>query len=166
MPTRFGRRPEAGAPRSNLSTCRTWRARRQHRPGWLRTGCGCWHFAVNLFSVAVVAAVAALLGKLVGLGGVGMFGVVLALAFVTELGASAWLTGGQTSGKAVCSLTVRRIDGAAPARTLGSLVWAVGRHSVGYLMVDVLGLGPCRTGNSAKAVPGLRLRHRSCRHLD
>lgn len=56
-------------------------------------------FAVDLFSVAVVAAVAALLGKLVGLGGVRVFVVVLALAFVTELGASVWLTGGRPLGR-------------------------------------------------------------------
>lgn len=55
-----------------------------------------------------------------------------------------WLTGGQTVGKALFGLTERRIDGAKPKATLGGLAWAVGRHSWGYLVIDVLGVGRSR----------------------
>lgn len=51
-----------------------------------------------------------------------------------------WLTG-QTVGKAVANLEVRRVDGGEYVRTTRGLLWALGRASLGYLLVDVLGLG-------------------------
>lgn len=97
-------------------------------------------FAVDLFTFAVVAAVLVLVGKLFGVDSVALFVVALAVGLVSYLAVSVWLTG-QTIGKALFGLTVRRVDGSAPPRTLGGLAWAVGRHSVGYVVVDVFGLG-------------------------
>jgi hypothetical protein len=52
-----------------------------------------------------------------------------------------WLTGGKTLGKALCNLSVCHLDGSAPAHDAAGLVWAFGRASVGYLVVDMFGLG-------------------------
>ncbi len=56
-------------------------------------------------------------------------------------GLSVWLTGGLTLGKAVCGLTERRLDGSPVAADLTGLAWSLTRHSIGYVVVDVLGLG-------------------------
>jgi RDD family len=98
-------------------------------------------FAVDLLCVAAPLSVAALVGVLAGIASPLWIMLVLAVAFVTYASASVWLTGGKTIGKAICGLTERRIDGSAPPRTLGGLAWAIGRHSVGYLVIDVFGLG-------------------------
>jgi uncharacterized RDD family membrane protein YckC len=66
---------------------------------------------------------------------------VLLLVFVVYHTASVWLTGGKTIGKALCNLSVGHLDGSAPAHDAAGLVWALGRASVGYLIVDVFGLG-------------------------
>ncbi len=65
----------------------------------------------------------------------------LILVFVVYHTASVWLTGGKTIGKAACNLSVCHLDGSAPAQDAAGLVWAFGRASVGYLVVDVFGLG-------------------------
>jgi uncharacterized RDD family membrane protein YckC len=98
-------------------------------------------FVLDVLCIAVVLAVPALLGKLLGFGSAALFAVVVALMVMYFQAVSVWLTGGQTIGKALFGLTVRRIDGSAPPRTPRGLAWAVGRHSVGYLVVDVVGLG-------------------------
>jgi Tol biopolymer transport system component/uncharacterized RDD family membrane protein YckC len=67
--------------------------------------------------------------------------VALGLSLAVILGLSVWLSGGQTLGKAVLGLTERRLDGSAPAPTLRGLAWSLGRHSWGYLVVDMLGVG-------------------------
>jgi uncharacterized RDD family membrane protein YckC len=67
--------------------------------------------------------------------------VALGLSLAVILGLSVWLSGGQTLGKAVFGLTERRLDGSAPAPTLRGLAWSLGRHSWGFLVVDVLGVG-------------------------
>ncbi|WFB07828.1 RDD family protein [Streptomyces sp. LX-29] len=74
------------------------------------------------------------------LGFLAIFLLIFALAFISLLATEVWLTG-QTVGKAMRGLTVRRLDGAAPARTPAGLGWATARQSVGYLVVDVFGLG-------------------------
>lgn len=51
-----------------------------------------------------------------------------------------WLTG-QTVGKAISNLEVRRVDGAAFVRVPRALPWALGRSSLGYLVVDAVGIG-------------------------
>jgi len=61
-----------------------------------------------------------------------------AVWFVYYVSATVWLMDGQTAGKAVCGLRVRRIDGSLPSRARGDLAWSFGRHSVGYLIADVL----------------------------
>lgn len=69
-------------------------------------------------------------------------GVVLVMAGLAGVGGlSVWLTGGLTMGKALTGLTERRIDAAAPRTDLTGLAWSLSRHSVGYVLVDVLGLG-------------------------
>lgn len=67
--------------------------------------------------------------------------VAFGLSMAVILGLSVWLSGGQTLGKAVFGLTERRLDGSAPAPSLRGLAWSLGRHSWGYVVVDVLGLG-------------------------
>lgn len=51
-----------------------------------------------------------------------------------------WLTG-QTVGKAISNLEVRRADGATFVRVPRALPWALGRSSLGYLVVDAVGIG-------------------------
>lgn len=65
------------------------------------------------------------------------FVLVVFVAYHTTL---LWLTG-QTVGKAVANLEVRRVDGIDYVRTSRGLLWVLGRSSIGYLLVDVLGLG-------------------------
>jgi uncharacterized RDD family membrane protein YckC len=98
-------------------------------------------FAVDVLSIAAVLAVPALLGKLLGFGSAALFVIVVVLTVMYYQAVSVWLSGGQTIGKALFGLTVRCLDGAAPPRTPRGLAWFLGRHSVGYLVVDVLGLG-------------------------
>lgn len=72
------------------------------------------------------------------------FFVVLLICFGASLavisGTSVWLTGGQTLGKAIVGLTERRV-GRDPSQDLRGLGWSLGRHSVGYLVIDVFGAG-------------------------
>jgi len=98
-------------------------------------------FAVDLACVVAVLVAPILFGTLAGVRSLWLLGLVLTVGLITYLTVSVWLTGGQTIGKAMCSLTVRRIDGTAPARTWVGLAWSLGRHSAGYLLVDVFGLG-------------------------
>jgi uncharacterized RDD family membrane protein YckC len=98
-------------------------------------------FAIDVLCVAIVAASLVLLGKLANIESLTLFVVAVTAGFVAYTSASVWLTDGQTIGKAACGLVVHRIDGAAPGRTLRGLAWAIGRHSVGYFVADVFGLG-------------------------
>lgn len=56
-------------------------------------------------------------------------------------GTLAWLTGGLTIGKAYCGLLVRRRDESPIRLELGDFGRMVGRHSLGYVVIDVVGLG-------------------------
>jgi hypothetical protein len=67
--------------------------------------------------------------------------VVLVMAWVIYQTGSVWLTGGRTTGKAACNLSVRRVDGSAPRQNRAGLAWAFGRASLGYLVIDMGGLG-------------------------
>lgn len=98
-------------------------------------------FAVDLACVTAALLLPILVGTLAGVGSLGLFALVLAACLITYLTVWVWLTGGQTIGKAMFNLTVRRINGAAPARTWRGLAWSLGRHSAGYLVADVFGLG-------------------------
>ncbi len=60
--------------------------------------------------------------------------------FVAYHTALVWLTG-QTVGKAISNLEVRRSDGEAFLRAPRALPWILGRSSLGYLLVDALGIG-------------------------
>jgi uncharacterized RDD family membrane protein YckC len=94
-------------------------------------------FAVDLLLVAIVSVPIA-----TAVSGSILFVVAtLVLVFVVYHTASVWLTGGKTIGKALCNLSVGHLDGSAPAHDLAGLIWAFGRASVGYLVVDVFGLG-------------------------
>jgi uncharacterized RDD family membrane protein YckC len=97
-------------------------------------------FAVDLACVVAVLIPLILAGILAGIGSLGLFTLVVVACLLTYLTVWVWLSG-QTVGKAVFNLTVRRIDDTAPARTWRGLVWSLGRHSVGYVIADVFGLG-------------------------
>ena len=93
-------------------------------------------FTIDLLLVAAVTgAVAVVTGSLLG------YAVVLLMAWVAYQTGSVWLTGGRTIGKAACNLSVRHIDGSAPRQDLAGLAWAFGRASLGYLVIDMGGLG-------------------------
>ena len=66
---------------------------------------------------------------------------MLLIAWVAYQTGSVWLTGGRTIGKAACNLSVRHIDGSAPRQDRAGLAWAFGRASLGYLIIDMCGLG-------------------------
>ena len=93
-------------------------------------------FTIDLLLVAVATGATALVtGSLL------LYIIVLLLAWVIYQTAAVWLTGGRTIGKAACSLSVRRIDGSAPRQDRAGLAWAFGRASLGYLVIDMCGLG-------------------------
>ena len=97
-------------------------------------------FGTDAVVVAVVFGLALVLDMFAGVSTVVLY-VTASVTYVYYLGAAMWLMDGQTAGKAACGLVVRRIDGTPPPHSLGGLLWAFGRHSVGYVVVDVLGLG-------------------------
>ncbi len=93
-------------------------------------------FTIDLLLVAAATGVtAAATGSLL------LYAIVLLVAWVAYQTASVWLTGGRTIGKAACNLSVRHIDGSAPRQDPAGLVWAFGRASLGYLVIDMCGLG-------------------------
>ncbi len=95
-------------------------------------------FTIDLLLVAAATGVtAAATGSLL------LYAIVLLVAWVAYQTASVWLTGGRTIGKAACNLSVRHIDGSAPRQDPAGLVWAFGRASLGYLVIDMCGLGGC-----------------------
>lgn len=102
-------------------------------------------FLVDVSAVALVFGVEVLLGQIAGLDPTRFMlltsAVVLGVIFALVQGLLVWLTGGQTIGKALFGLTERRAVGTRPTATLRELAWAVGRHSWGYLVIDVLGVG-------------------------
>jgi len=107
-------------------------------------------FMIDLFLLAVATGTAAAVtGSLV------VYAVVLLMAWVIYQTGSVWLTSGRTIGKAACSLSVRRIDGSAPRQDRAGLAWAFGRASLGYLVIDMGGLG---------ILVGLRNPRRRCLH--
>ena len=107
-------------------------------------------FMIDLFLLAVATgAAAAVTGSLV------VYAVVLLMAWVIYQTGAVWLTGGRTIGKAACSLSVRHIDGSAPRQDRAGLAWAFGRASLGYLVIDMGGLG---------ILVGLRNPRRRCLH--
>jgi uncharacterized RDD family membrane protein YckC len=107
-------------------------------------------FTIDLSLVAAAArVVTAATGSLLA------YAIVLLTAWVAYQTASVWLTGGRTIGKAACSLSVRHIDGSAPRQDRAGLAWAFGRASLGYLVIDMGGLG---------VLAALRSRRRRCLH--
>ena len=93
-------------------------------------------FAIDLLLVAAATGVTAVVtGSLL------LYAIVLLIAWIAYQTGSVWLTGGRTIGKAACNLSVRRIDGSAPRQDLAGLAWAFGRASLGYLVIDMGGLG-------------------------
>ena len=88
-----------------------------------------------LIAIATVPIAVAVSGSTV------LVAAALLLVFVVYHTASVWLTGGKTIGKALCNLQVGHLDRSAPTHDAAGLVWAFGRSSVGYLVVDVFGLG-------------------------
>lgn len=75
---------------------------------------------------------------------IAVVGTVTVLAAAS--GTSVWVTGGLTPGKAIMGLRERRITTpAAPDPAPPKLVWAITRHSAGYLIIDILGIGALLT---------------------
>lgn len=106
-------------------------------------------FAVDLAFVTVLAAVPGGLAAWLfdRLTDARSLATLIVLALVLGAGLSAysttttWLTGGQSPGKAMLALAVRRLPDAPPQPDLRGLAWTAGRCSVGYLVIDVLGVG-------------------------
>lgn len=96
--------------------------------------------AVDLVLVTAVLIVAIVFEALTGIDSPLFLVVVYAVAFISYTGSSVWLTG-QTPGKALCNLTIRRCDGHTRTRNPRELAWSFGRQSVGYLVADVFGVG-------------------------
>jgi uncharacterized RDD family membrane protein YckC len=93
-------------------------------------------FTIDLLLVAAATGVAATVtGSLL------TYVVVLLMTWVIYQTGAVWLTGGRTVGKAACSLSVRHIDGSPPRQDRAGLAWAFGRASLGYLVIDMGGLG-------------------------
>jgi TolB protein len=97
-------------------------------------------FIGDVFILAIVFAFAFVLGQIPGAPVLVLYAAA-GITFVYYLAATVWLMEGQTAAKAVCGLRVRRIDGRPLSRSLRDLIWSFGRHSVGYLVADVLLLG-------------------------
>jgi uncharacterized RDD family membrane protein YckC len=103
--------------------------------------------AVDVLIVVVVFGVLAVLGRLaeealkVDLVSLRTTVIALTVCVAVVLGLTVWLTNGQTIGKALFGLAERRVDGRPLSPTARGFGWAMGRHSVGYLVVDVLGIG-------------------------
>lgn len=107
-------------------------------------------FMIDLFLVAGASgAVAVVTDSLV------VYTVVLLIAWVIYQTGAVWLTGGRSIGKAACSLSIRHVDGSAPRQDRAGLAWAFGRASLGYLVIDMGGLG---------ILVGLRNPRRRCLH--
>ena len=101
-------------------------------------------FGVDVLIVAVVFGLAIALGKLAGLPRLGLAAVALA-GWVYYVGVTAWLMGGQSAGKVIYGLNVRRIGTGSAPDTVRGLAWSVGRQTVGYLVVDVFLVGALLT---------------------
>jgi uncharacterized RDD family membrane protein YckC len=95
-------------------------------------------FAVDLAWVTLALLVPILVGTLI-VDSLWVAVVLLAVGLVTYHTVWVWLSG-QTPGKAMYDLSVRH-GTSAPARTWQGLLWCLGRHSVGYLLADLLGVG-------------------------
>lgn len=107
-------------------------------------------FTIDLLLVAAATgAVALVTGSLL------VYAAVLLMTWVAYHTGSVWLTSGRTIGKAACNLSVRHIDGSAPRQDRAGLAWAFGRASLGYLVIDMGGLG---------ALVALRSPRRRCLH--
>ncbi len=111
-------------------------------------------FVVDVLFFALVLGLGLALDKFTDVPVLGLY-VAAGVTFVYYMTATVWLMDGQTAGKAVAGLRVRRIDGSLPARSLRGLAWSFGRHSLGYVIADVLLLG---------AVSALFTQRRRCLH--
>jgi dipeptidyl aminopeptidase/acylaminoacyl peptidase/uncharacterized RDD family membrane protein YckC len=96
-------------------------------------------FLIDLLVVAVVFVLAVVLDVVVGEPVLLYAGAGITLVYY--LAVTVWLMDGQTAGKATCGLHVRRIDQAPVPRSLRGVTWSLGRHSVGYVVTDIVGLG-------------------------
>lgn len=120
-------------------------------------------FALDLWLVIPIAVVGGLLALIRQF--FGDFGVsprtvlVLVTSLMVGLGVMnatlAWLTQGQTMGKAHFGLVERRRATTSEVGPTAGLTRLLGRHTVGYLVVDVLGVG---------TLTALRLPRRRCLH--
>lgn len=104
-------------------------------------------FVIDAVTVACAFGVLLLLGKVTSVVSgfdVLTFGtmlVALAACLAGVMGLTAWLTDGQSIGKAACGLVLVRVDGAPWEGSLRELAWQLARHSWGYSVIDVFGIG-------------------------
>lgn len=120
-------------------------------------------FALDMWLVIPIAVVGGLLAIIRQF--FGDFGasprtvLVLVTSLLVGLGVMnatlAWLTQGQTMGKAHFGLVERRRATTSEVGPTAGLTRLLGRHTVGYLVVDVLGVG---------TLTALRLARRRCLH--
>lgn len=91
--------------------------------------------------VGVVVLLAWVLEEILGFSAVGL-ALVSAVVWIYYVGATAWLMDGQTAGKVIFGLRVDRLDhGQHDDDPVRALLWSVARHTVGYVVVDVLFVG-------------------------
>jgi uncharacterized RDD family membrane protein YckC len=115
-------------------------------------------FVIDLLILALVAGVATGVARatesVVGtdLINVWVWLLLIALLGVVYHAGMVWLTGGQTIGKAMCSLTVRRIDGRAPRRDGAGLAWATWRPTTLGWTRSATSSATCRSRSTWPAV--------------
>lgn len=155
----------ANAPGEVLLSVMSWRLRvfgSRCTVGLARSGAGLpGHGArlmaliVDLVCVGVVTACVFVIGEITE-----SFDYwVLPGVFVVTLGvwtaSGLCLSGGQTLGKALFGLHVRRAGGDLPSPDLSGLTWAFGRQTVGYVVIDLAGIG----GFIALVAPNRKMPH-------
>lgn len=111
-------------------------------------------FAIDALVVVAVFGLALALDKVTDLPGLGLAGAA-GLVWVYYVGATVWLMEGQSAGKTICELRVVPLFADSVPGNLRGLLWSVGRHTVGYVVIDVFLLG---------TLLALVNRHRRCLH--
>lgn len=104
-------------------------------------------FLLDLAIPAATLGLLVVLGSISGLPPPTTFRQALVFALVALVAAAilsslaSWLTGGQSIGKGLLGLEVRRAGQASWDGRLRTLAWAFGRSTLGYVLVDCFGSG-------------------------
>lgn len=113
-----------------------------------------------LIVVLVLGGLASVLGRYAldfGVSGmtIGLFALAVFVGFGVMNAMLAYLTNGQTVGKAFCGLVERRRANTPGIGEPAGLTRLMGRHTIGYLVIDMFGLG---------VLAAFRLTRRRCLH--